>query len=262
MRARLLTVEPEKAHSALVRVICLQGGAEPGVVLAEIPRRDVENGLRLVQVGQGVRICPSRVEQEAALVAVQAVADRPGPGHGLGGLQLRSLAGQQADGRCGQHDQPDRRERQRGGQPPPEAHRDEDLQARESREHDEASKSHPDPAGQHRGAFRHIRLADRGTAPQGEVVRRRKQFQLHQVGCLAVHRQDIARCRAGWLICLLVKDHRLVGEPLVLPEPVQDRAHCCLVDGVTGGQFCGLQRGAVGRGTVLAVATERLLARA
>ena len=87
----------EKPHGPRVRAICLHGGAERGVVLAEIPRRNVEDGLRLIQVGQGVRIGPSRVEQEAALVGVQAVADRPGPGHrqdriepaGLGGLQVR-----------------------------------------------------------------------------------------------------------------------------------------------------------------------------
>ena len=61
---------------------------------------------------------------------------------------------------------------------------------------------------------------------------------------------------------LLVEDHRLAGEPLVLPEPVQDRAHRCLVGRVASGEFCGLQRGAVGDGTVLTVATEFLLASA
>ena len=74
----------------------------------------------------------SRVEQEAALVGVQAVADRTGPGHrqdriepaGLCGLQVRSLVGQQADRQYGEQEQPERRDRQRGVQPPPEACRD------------------------------------------------------------------------------------------------------------------------------------------
>src|SRR5256884_7351775 len=82
------------------------------------------------------------------------------------------------------------------------------------------------------------------------------------VGCLAVHGDHTGRRRAGRVIRLLVEDHRAAGEPLVLPEPVQDRAHCCLVGRVTGGEFCGLQRGTVGNGTVLTVTTERLLASA
>ena len=119
-----------------------------------VARRCVEDGLRFVQVGQGVCIGPSRVEQEAALVGVQAVADRPGPGHReyriepacLGGLQVRSLVGQQADCRYGEQEQPERRDRQREVQPPPEACRDEGLQARQSRDHGEAGKCHPEPA--------------------------------------------------------------------------------------------------------------------
>ena len=65
---------------------------------------------------------------------------------GLGGLQVRSLVGQQADRRYGQQEQPERRDRQRNVQPPPEACRDEGLQARQSRDHSEARKCHPEPA--------------------------------------------------------------------------------------------------------------------
>ncbi len=172
---------------------------------------------------------------------------------------MRRLAGQQADRRYGEHDQPERREHQRGVQQPPEVCGNEELQARESHDHGEARECHPEPGGQHRGAFRLIRLPDRGTALEGEVVCLREQLQLHQVGCLAVHSDDIARRRAGWVIRLLVEDHRLAGEPLILPEPVQDRAHCCLVGGVASGEFRGLHRGAVGRGAVGGVAIERLL---
>ena len=80
MCACLVPVKPEKPHGPRVRAICLHGRAERGVVLAEIPGGNVNDGLRLVLVGQRVRISPSRVGQEAALVGVQAVADRPGLG--------------------------------------------------------------------------------------------------------------------------------------------------------------------------------------
>src|SRR5690606_11096809 len=89
----------ELGASGLERQVPLYGP----VVLGEVPRGQIEDGLGLAEVDLLVRVAPVRVEEEAGLVRAGAVADAAGARQGEYGVETVLLGPAQVVRLAGQH---------------------------------------------------------------------------------------------------------------------------------------------------------------